>query len=378
MDIPRILETTLEKQLGKQKVILLYGSRRVGKTTLVHSIAERHRKDVLLLQGEDMQVAEILHQRTVANYKRLIGNKKILIIDEAQAVPGIGQKLKLMIDNIKGLTIVATGSSSFDLIAAAGEPLVGRQLVYQLYPIAQVELAKLEDLVTTAANIEQRLIYGSYPELWHLTTNEEKETYLKSLVNSYLLKDILIYESVKGADVLYKLLQLIAFQVGSEVSTVELGSTLHISKNTVERYLELLAKVFIIYPLSGFSRNLRKEVSKSKKWFFYDNGIRNALINNFSPLQNRDDVGKLWEQYFLSERMKFNSYNQHFPQYFFWRTYDQQEIDLVEINNRQEITAFECKWKEGNVKVPEAFGKAYPEAAFRVVTRGNYLDWVGG
>lgn len=378
MDIPRILENTLEKQLGKQKVILLYGTRRVGKTTLVHSIAGRHQKDVLLLQGEDMQVAEILQQRTVANYKRLIGNKKILIIDEAQAVPGIGQKLKFMIDNIKGLTIIATGSSSFDLIAAAGEPLVGRQLVYQLFPIAQVELTKMEDLVTTASNVEQRLIYGSYPELWHLTTNEEKETYLKSLVNSYLLKDILVYETVKGADILYKMLQLIAFQVGSEVSTVELGNTLHLSKNTVERYLELLAKVFIIYPLSGFSRNLRKEVSKSKKWFFYDNGIRNALINNFSPVQNRDDVGKLWEQYFLSERMKFNSYSEYFPQYYFWRTYDQQEIDLIEINNKQEISAFECKWKEGNVKVPLAFEKAYPEAVFRVVTRGDYLELVGG
>lgn len=378
MDIPRILQSTLEKQLGKQKVIMLYGTRRVGKTTLIQNIAERHQKDVILLQGEDMQVNEILQQRSVANYKRLIGNKKILIIDEAQAVPGIGQKLKLMIDNIKGLTIIATGSSSFDLIAAAGEPLVGRQLVYQLFPIAQFELTKMEDMLTTKANLEQRLIYGSYPELWHLTSNEEKEAYLRSLVNSYLLKDILVYETVKGADVLFKLLQLLAYQVGSEVSTVELGNTLHLSKNTVERYLELLTKVFVIFPLSGYSKNLRKEVSKSKKWFFYDNGIRNALINNFSPVQNRDDVGKLWEQYFLSERMKFNSYKEYFPQYFFWRTYDQQEIDLIEINNKQEMTAFECKWKEGNVKVPAAFEKGYPEAVFRVVTRESYLELVGG
>jgi uncharacterized protein len=362
--------------LGKQKVILLYGTRRVGKTTLIHTIAEKHKKDVLLLQGEDMQVTEILQQRTIANYKRLIGNKKILIIDGAQAVPGIGQKLKLMIDNIKGITIIATGSSSFDLVAAAGEPLVGRQLVYHLFPIAQVELA--EDLLTATANLEQRLVYGSYPELWHLPTNEEKEAYLKSLVNSYLLKDILMYETVKGADVLYRLLQSLAFQVGNVVSTVELGNTLHLSKNTVERYLELLAKVFIIYPLSGYSNNLRKEISKSKKWFFFDNGIRNALINNFSPVQNRDDVGKLWEQYFLSERMKFNSYKEYFPQYFFWRTYDQQEIDLIEINNKQEITAFECKWKAGKVKAPAAFEKGYPGAVFRAVTKGDYLELVGG
>lgn len=376
MDIPRILQATLEKQLGKQKVILLYGTRRVGKTTLIHSIAEKHKEDVLLLQGEDMQVSEILQQRTIANYKRLIGNKKILIIDEAQAVPGIGQKLKLMIDNIIGITIIATGSSSFDLVAAAGEPLVGRQLVYHLFPIAQVELA--EDLLTATANLEQRLIYGSYPELWHLTTNEEKEAYLKSLVNSYLLKDILMYETVKGADVLYRLLQLLAFQIGSVVSTVELGNTLHLSKNTVERYLELLAKVFIIYPLSGYSNNLRKEISKSKKWFFFDNGIRNALTNNFSPVQNRSDLGQLWEQYFLSERMKFNNYKEYFPQYFFWRTYDQQEIDLIEVSNKQEITAFECKWKEGKVKAPAAFEKGYPEAVFKVVTKSDYLELVGG
>lgn len=287
MDISRILEKTIELQIGKQKVVLLYGTRRVGKTTLVRKIAEKYKKDVLLMQGEDMEVADILRQRTIANYQRLVRGKKIIIIDEAQAVPAIGQVLKLMIDNIKGITIIVTGSSSFDLVAAAGEPLVGRQLVYQLYPIAQAELAETEDLLRTTSDLEERLIYGSYPELWHLSTAAEKESYLKSLVNSYLLKDILTYQTVKGADVLYRLLQMIAFQVGSEVSTVELGNSLQLGKNTVERYLDLLAKVFIVYPLSGYSSNLRKEVSKSKKWFFYDNGIRNALINNFSPFQSR-------------------------------------------------------------------------------------------
>ncbi|MHA4808878.1 ATP-binding protein [Flavitalea flava] len=376
MDIPRILEETLEKQLSKQKVIMLYGTRRVGKTTLIQNIAEKHKDDVLLLQGEDMQVAAILQQRTIANYERLIRNKKIVIIDEAQAVPDIGRVLKLMIDSIKGITIIATGSSSFDLVAAAGEPLVGRQLVYQLYPIAQVELTQLENLLATTSNLEQRLIYGSYPELWHLPTTEEKEVYLKSLVNSYLLKDILIYENVKGADVLYKLLQLLAFQVGSEVSTVELGNTLQLNKGTIDRYLDLLAKVFIIYPLSGYSSNLRKEVSKSKKWYFYDNGIRNALINNFSPLQNRNDIGQLWEQYFLSERIKFNSYRGYNPQYYFWRTYDQQELDLIEVNNRQELAAFECKWKQGKIKIPVGFAKAYPNATFAGITQYNYLDFI--
>ncbi|HVB03187.1 MAG TPA: ATP-binding protein [Chitinophagaceae bacterium] len=376
MNIPRILEKTIYHQLGKQKVIMLYGTRQVGKTTLIQHIAKKHKSDVLLLQGEDMQVAGILQQRTIANYQRLVHGKKIIIIDEAQVVPGIGQALKLMIDNINGITIIATGSSSFDLVAAAGEPLVGRQLVYQLYPIAQTELSEIEDLLITASNLEHRLIYGSYPELWHLTTTEEKETYLKSLVNSYLLKDVMMYETVKGADVLYKLLQLLAFQIGSEVSTVELGNTLQLSKNTVERYLDLLAKVFIIYPLSGYSNNLRKEVSKSKKWLFYDNGIRNAIISNFSQLQNRNDIGQLWEQYFLSERMKFNSYRGYKPQYYFWRTYDQQELDLIEVNNKQELAAYECKWKEGRMKIPTAFIKAYPNAVFNCITQFNYLDFI--
>ena len=355
---------------------MLYGSRRVGKTTLIKSIAKKHQNDVLVLQGEDMQVAAILQQRTIANYQRLIGNKKLVIIDEAQAIPDIGLILKLMIDNLSGITVIATGSSSFNLNAATGEPLVGRQLIFQLYPVAQAELSNIEDLLSTTSNLEERLIYGSYPELWQLAAADEKGRYLKSLVNSYLLKDILAYESVKGANVLYKLLQLIAFQVGNEVSTVELGNTLQLNKATVDRYLDLLSKTFIIYPLSGYSSNLRKEVSKSKKWFFYDNGIRNALINNFSPLQNRNDVGQLWEQYFLSERIKFNSYRGYDPQYYFWRTYDQQEIDLIEVNNKQEIAAFECKWKQEKIKIPVGFAKAYPDAIFTGITSSNYMDFI--
>ncbi len=378
MIIPRILEKTLDRQLGKQKVLMLYGSRQVGKTTLIQHIAAKHKNEMLFLQGEDLQVSRILQERTISNYQRLIGVKKLILIDEAQAVPDIGKILKLMVDNIKEITIIATGSSSFDLIASAGEPLVGRQLVYQLYPIAQTELAEIEDFLTTASNLEQRLIYGSYPELWQFPTTEEKEAYLKSLVNSYLLKDILMFESVKGADVLYRLLKLLAFQVGSTVNTVELGNSLMLSKNTVERYLDLLGKVFIIYPLSGYSNNLRKEVSKSKKWFFFDNGIRNALINNFSPIEGRNDIGQLWEEYILSERMKFNNYRGYQPQYYFWRTYDQQELDLIEVNNRQEITAFECKWKEGKMKTPIAFKKAYPDAVFNGITQFNYLQFISG
>jgi uncharacterized protein len=378
MDIPRLLGQSIEKQIGKQKVIMLYGSRRTGKTTIIENIAEKHGKDVLLLQGEDMDVAAMLQVRTISNYRRLTKGKKVIIIDEAQAIPHIGRVLKLMIDNIKGITIIATGSSSFDLVNKTGEPLVGRNMVYQLYPIAQVELSANEDSIATARNLEQRLIYGAYPELWQLENEDEQKKYLLQLVHSYLLKDLLIMENIKGADILYKLLQLLAWQVGSQVSTVELGNSLQINKITVERYMDLLTKVFIIYPLSGYSGNLRKEVTKSKKWYFYDNGIRNALINNFSTLQNRNDIGQLWEQYVLSERMKYNSYRGYQPQYHFWRTYDNQETDLIELNDGK-LQALECKWKDSKKdKPPVAFAKAYPDAAFSVIHRDNYLSWIGG
>lgn len=377
MNITRSIEKQIESQLGKQKVIMLYGTRRTGKTTIIENIASRLGAEVLLLQGEDLQVAELLQQRTIANYKQLTIGKKIVIIDEAQAVPEIGKILKLMIDNIKGITILVTGSSSFDLVYKTGEPLVGRNMVYHLYPIAQVELSATEDLITSHRHLEDRLIYGSYPELWHLSEQLEKEKYLHQLVNSYLLKDLLMLENIKGPSVLFKLLQMLAWQVGSQVSTVELGNSLQLNKITVERYLDLLSKVFIIYSLTGYSNNLRKEVSKSKKWYFYDNGIRNALINNFSMLAQRNDTGQLWEQYVLSERIKYNSYRGYEPQYFFWRTYDGQELDLIEINNGK-LQALECKWQNQKVKKPVAFAKAYPEAAFDIIDRSNYLQWING
>lgn len=375
MDIKRTLQTEIESKIGLQKVIMLYGTRRTGKTTIIEKIAQKLGDDVLMLNGEDMQVAELLQKRTVAHYQKICGGKKVIIIDEAQSISQIGQILKLLIDAVKGITIIATGSSSLDLINKTGEPLVGRNLVYQLFPIAQSELSKQETYFETIKQLEERLIYGSYPELWHLNNHQDKELYLKQLVNSYLLKDLLIVENVKGADVMYKLLQLLAWQIGSQVSTVELANQLQINKATVDRYLDLLSKVFIIYPLKGYGNNLRKEVTKSKKWYFFDNGIRNALINNFSSIENRNDIGQLWEQYILSERVKYNSYRKYQPKYFFWRTYDRQEIDLLELNNSQ-LQAFECKWKDTKAKVPLAFQKGYPDATFTLINKENYLDWI--
>ncbi|MBY0482628.1 MAG: ATP-binding protein [Chitinophagaceae bacterium] len=375
MDIKRIIQKQIESKIGLQKVIMLYGTRRTGKTTIIENIVQKYGDEALLLQGEDMQVSELLQKRTVANYKQLTAGKKIIVIDEAQAIPEIGKILKLLIDSVKGITVIATGSSSFDLVYTTGEPLVGRNLVYYLYPIAQAELSLTEDYLTTIRNLEDRLIYGSYPELWHLNSAQERENYLKQMVNSYLLKDLLTMENVKGADVLYKLLQMLAWQVGSQVSTVELAGSLQLNKATVERYLDLLSKVFIIYPLTGYSNNLRKEISKSKKWYFFDNGIRNALIGNFSPLEQRNDIGQLWEQYVLSERIKYNSYRNYQPQYFFWRTYDGQEIDFLELHNGK-LQALECKWKEVKAKTPIAFGKAYPDAKFFLINKDSYLDWI--
>jgi hypothetical protein len=376
MEIQRYIEQKISTKIGKQKVLLLYGSRRTGKTTIIENIFRQHESDTLMLLGEDIQVSEYLQNRTVANYRALIGEKKLVIIDEAQAIPNIGKILKLMIDSIKGITIIATGSSSLDLINDAGEPLVGRQLEFQLLPLAQVEFSTVENRLESLNELPNRLIYGGYPELIHIHSLPEKEQYLKSLVNSYLLKDLLALTMIKGADVLLRLLKLLAFQVGSQVSTVELGNSLQINKETVDRYLDLLSKVFIIYPLGGFSQNLRKEVSKSKKWYFYDNGIRNALINNFSPLTYRNDIGALWEQWMMSERMKLNAANDYHPSYFFWRTYDGQEIDLLEIDSHQKMQGLEFKWGKANSKIPVAFTKAYPDAVWNEVSRENYFDWV--
>ena len=329
---------------------------------------------VLWLNGEDADVQAILENRTVANYQRLLTGYTLLIIDEAQYVPDIGRKVKLMIDEIRPLHIILTGSSAFDIVQS-GEPLVGRTISYQLYPIAQMEFRPVENVLQTRQHLEERLIYGSYPELLSLPGLTEKQAFLKELINTYLLKDILAFEDIRQAQKLRELLVLLAYQIGSEVSLDELGKQLGISKNTVARYLDLLSKVYVIYSRGGFSRNLRKEVVKSHRWYFTDNGIRNALINQFSPLALRQDTGQLWENYFISERQKRNAYHEEQVNSYYWRTYDQQEIDLIEEKNGQ-LSAFECKWKEQKVKTPVAFANAYPGAKYMVVHQGNYEDWI--
>lgn len=370
----RLLFQQIENHLDRQKVTLLLGARRVGKTALLRAIHEKIGSKSLWLNGEDADVHKLLEERTIANYKRLLQGYELLIIDEAQFVPDMGRKAKLMIDEIKPLHIILTGSSAFD-IAQMGEPLVGRTIMHYLYPIAQAEMMQLENLLQTKQNLEDRLLFGSYPEVAITNDLQEKQRYLTDLVNTYLLKDILVFENIKNPQKLKDLLQLLAYQIGNEVSLDELGRQLGMSKNTVDRYLDLLSKVFVIYKRSGYSKNLRKEIAKSNRWYFFDNGIRNALINNFSPIAVRQDIGQLWENYVLSERIKHNAYTNNLVNSFFWLTYDQQEIDLIEEKDGQ-LSAFEIKWKQAKAKVPIAFDKAYTQASFTLIHQDNYLDFI--
>lgn len=367
----RALKEIILQQLNKQQVEVILGARRVGKTILLEQI-KADNPECLWFDGDDPDVQKLLEPASISNYKRLIEPYSLLIIDEAQYIPQIGQKVKLMIDHIKPLNVILTGSSSFDLYQQ-GEPLVGRSYTYYLYPMAQMEMK--ENPLETRRQLADRLVYGSYPTVLSFSTIAEKKTYLLELVNTYLLKDILAYQDVRQPQKLRDLLMLLAYQIGHEVSLNELSNQLGINKQSVERYLDLLSKVFIIYKRAGYSNNLRKEVTKSSRWYFYDNGVRNAVINSFAPMALRNDVGALWENYILSERLKRNAYYREFVNNYFWRTYDGQEIDLIEEQDSF-IKAYECKWKEEKAKVPVAFRKAYPDAPFEVIQQQNYLDWI--
>ena len=373
----RAVFDNFSKKVLPNKVLILLGARRVGKTELIKNYLENiPKKDYLHLNGDDIDDASLLRVRSVANYKRLLANTKLLVIDEAQTIPEIGLILKLIVDSIDGIKVIATGSSVFDLSNKLGEPLVGRKNTIYLFPLAQIEFSEYENYKETTSKLQERLLFGSYPELEKYTDWTEKISYIKEIINAYLLKDILIFEGIKQADKILDLLKLIAFQVGKEVSLQELARQLGISKNTVESYLDLLSKVFVIYKVTGFSRNLRKEITKSNRWYFYDNGIRNGIINNFTLLENRTDVGELWENYLACERIKKQNYMNSNGINYFWRTYDQQELDWLEEQNGN-LNGFEFKWNEKRKsKIPTAFAKAYPDASFEVINRENYLDFI--
>ncbi len=367
---------TLKKNLDPRKVNVILGIRRSGKTSLLEKFLEAYEHKYLFLNGDDIQAQDLLSRQSIIQFQNLLAGYKLLVIDEAQQVPNIGLNLKLIIDHVKDVTVLVTGSSLFDLDQKLGEPLTGRKKTFKLFTIAQLELNAYENPLESSANLDNRLVYGSYPEVITAINNHEKEIYLREIVNSYLLKDILVYDGIKNSNKIYKILQLLAYQVGKEVAFDELATHVSMSKNTVEKYLDILEKNFILYKLSSFSSNPRKELSKKKRFYFHDNGIRNALINNFNPLSIRNDVGELWENYIFYERMKFLEYNDIFVNRYFWRTYDQQKIDLVEAKN-QCLSAFEVKYSsKAKYKFSKYWLEHYPEAVNQVIHKDNYMGFI--
>lgn len=376
--IRRTVFDQLIRDIQPGKVMVILGPRRSGKSHLLKVYLDQFKNNYLFLNGEDAAVGNVIGTRTFTNYHSLIDDNKLLVIDEAQKIQGIGAALKFMVDSFPKLKIIVTGSSMFDLDQNVGEPLTGRKQTFHLYPFSQMELMQVENAVQIQSNLEDRLIFGSYPELLKLASREQKAEYLKEIVNSYLLRDILALDSIRNSQKIYDLLRLLAFQVGKQVSLQELGNSVGMSKNTVERYFDLLTKCFVIHRVQGFSRNLRKEMTKMAKWYFLDNGIRNTIIANHNPLAFRADVGELWENYLVMERLKFQSGTRMLANNFFWRTHDQQELDWLE-DRGGKLYGYEFKWNVNkNPKAPAAWSGTYPDAMYSVINPSNYLQWITG
>ncbi|MCX6989650.1 MAG: ATP-binding protein [Chlamydiae bacterium] len=374
MYIPQIELQHLKTLVSPGKVTIIYGPRRVGKTTLLKKYLENE-SNYLFVTGEDIFVREFLSSGSIDKLKDFIGKNTLLVIDEAQYIPDIGLNLKLIVDHISHVKVIATGSSTFDLVKQVGEPLTGRRHVIRMYPISQIELNAMENPAQTKAHLESRLLYGSYPEVITMESDQLRQEYLQELVSSYLLKDILAFEGISKSKKIIDLLILLAFQVGKEVSHSELATQLSMSKTLIEKYLDLLEQVFVLVNIRGFSRNLRKEVTKTSRYYFCDTGIRNALINNFNVLGRRDDIGALWENYLVMERLKKQQYQRIWSHNFFWRTYDQKEIDWVE-EREGELFGFEFKWSNTQVKAPKLWIETYPKASFACINQNNYLPFI--
>ena len=367
----------LDRLLEPGRVLVIYGPRRVGKTTLLNQYTRHTKYKYRLDNGDNIRVADILGSR---DFDRILGHVEgldLYIVDEAQMVPGIGMGLKIIVDQRPDIRVIATGSSSFDLSQHIGEPLVGRKKTITLYPVSQTELlAEYRNRSELREHLEDFLIYGSYPNVITLGTRKAKRQYLDELVGSYLLKDILALEKVKSPIVLVNLLKLLAFQVGSQVSLNELSNKLDLNIATVGRYLDLLEKSFVIVRQGPFSSNLRSEITSKNKYYFLDNGIRNAVISAYNGLDNRNDIGGLWENFLFTERLKYRSYHDIYGSSYFWRTYAGQEIDFIEARDN-ELHAYEAKWSASKQPAaPPEWLAAYPKAAYQVVTQENYLDFV--
>jgi len=369
----------IKEKIERGKVLVIYGPRRVGKTFLLEQLIKDDffkKEKISFLKGDRKVVSDIFSSGNLNLIKDLIGKDTTLfILDEAQKIENIGENLKLLIDEVPQLKIIASGSASFELASQLGEPLTGRKKTIKLYPIWAKELIETEGKLFYEEIFEQHLIYGGYPEVFSKNSIREKREYLEELVSDYLFRDILELENIKNSKKLRDLLTLLAFQIGKEVSLNELGNILDLHKNTVARYLDLLEKSFIIINIRGFSRNLRKEVYKTSRYYFYDNGVRNAVINNFNPLNLRDDLGQLWENYIVTERLKKQMYQNIFSNNYFWRTYTKKEIDWVEERGGK-LYGYEIKWKKEKEKPPNDWLLTYKNASYKLITKENYLSFV--
>lgn len=373
--ISRLLQKTIESRLFAGKAIIVIGARQVGKSTLFKLILEKQDYKALQLNCDEPEVRDMLSNINTAELRLLIADNRIVVIDEAQRVENIGMTLKLITDNFPEVQLLVTGSSSFELQDKLNEPLTGRKYEYHLYPISTAELMASNGLLGVKQTLEQRLVYGSYPDI--LNHADDAKELLMNLAGSYLYKDLLTLESVRRPVLLGKLLTALALQVCSEVSYNELAQTVGTDNKTIEKYIDLLEKCYIVFRLNGFNRNLRTELKKSKKIYFFDNGIRNAILQNFAPLSLRQDAGALWENFIISERIKRNQYSGRYVNSYFWRTTQQQEIDYVEECDGQ-FSIFEMKWnpRRANTQFPSSFLTAYDVKEKAVVTPENWIEWV--
>jgi uncharacterized protein len=372
--IPRIIKNQIQADLFKGKAIIVTGPRQVGKTTLLETLREENKLKGLWLNCDEPDVRLLLENTTSTQLKALIGEHQLVFIDEAQRVKNIGLTLKLLVDNLKPVQVIATGSSALELANEVNEPLTGRKWEYNLFPFSVLEMVNYTSKLEEGRLLEQRLIYGLYPDVVIHSANAQAA--LMALSNDYLYKDLLSIETIRKPALLEKILISLAFQIGNEVSFSELAQNVGADAKTVEHYILLLEKCFIIFIVGAFSRNLRNEIKKSRKIYFYDNGIRNAIIKNFNPIALRQDIGALWENFLMSERKKANTYSKHFVNTYFWRTHSQQEIDLIEESGGI-LQAKEFKWNDkGKANLPSSFYNAYPNSVFEVINRTNYLDFL--
>jgi predicted AAA+ superfamily ATPase len=366
----------LVQYLQPNRVLLVYGPRRVGKTTLLQTLLSQTSLKYKLDSGDNIRTQQILSSQDFSQILAYVEGYELLAIDEAQNIPNIGMGLKIIVDQVPGIRVIATGSSSFELAGQVGEPLTGRKRTLVLYPMAQSELRATFNRFELSEKLTDFLIFGSYPEVLLAPTRSERVEIINEIANSYLLKDILSFDRVKSSRTLLDLLKLLAFQIGNEVSMNELAMQLGVEVHTIQRYLDLLEKSFVVVRVSGFSRNLRQEVTSKAKYYFLDTGIRNALIAQFNSADQRNDLGQLWENFFVIERLKYRAYAAIPANMYFWRTYDQQEIDLVEERDGR-LFGYECKWSlKKQVVAPRSWIKAYPEAEFSVVHPKNYQDFI--